>query len=50
MLFALGRILFAAGYRRGAPGRALGFALTFYGTAALAAITVIAQVLRILGL
>ena len=28
--FAIGRLLFFAGYRRGAPSRALGFALTFY--------------------
>jgi len=28
--FALGRLLFFVGYHRGAPGRALGFALTFY--------------------
>jgi uncharacterized membrane protein YecN with MAPEG domain len=29
-LFAVGRLLFWAGYKRGATGRALGFALTFY--------------------
>ncbi|VWX51371.1 MAPEG family protein [Novosphingobium sp. 9U] len=29
-LFCLGRLLFWAGYSRGAHGRALGFALTFY--------------------
>lgn len=29
-LFATGRLLFWIGYRRGARGRALGFALTFY--------------------
>lgn len=50
VLFAIGRLLFALGYRRGAPGRALGFALTFYGTVALAAITLVAQVLRIFGI
>jgi hypothetical protein len=32
MLFALGRALFCRGYARGAPGRALGFGLTFYPT------------------
>lgn len=31
-LFALGRLLFWVGYRRGAKGRAFGFALTFYPT------------------
>jgi hypothetical protein len=30
MLFVIGRALFWRGYTRGAPGRALGFALTFY--------------------
>ncbi|WP_333573092.1 MAPEG family protein [Sphingomonas sp.] len=29
-LFALGRLLFWRGYKRGASGRAFGFALTFY--------------------
>jgi uncharacterized membrane protein YecN with MAPEG domain len=29
-LFAIGRLLFWIGYRRGAKGRALGFGLTFY--------------------
>lgn len=31
-LFVIGRVLFTVGYARGAPGRALGFALTFYPT------------------
>ncbi len=30
VLFVVGRILFMAGYERGAPARALGFAMTFY--------------------
>lgn len=30
ILFVAGRILFALGYARGAPARALGFGLTFY--------------------
>lgn len=35
MLFFLGRALFWRGYARGAPARALGFALTFYPTVAM---------------
>lgn len=31
-MFVTGRVLFFWGYGRGAPGRALGFALTFYPT------------------
>jgi hypothetical protein len=31
-LFIIGRVLFFWGYARGAPGRALGFTLTFYPT------------------
>lgn len=34
-LFLIGRALFAVGYARGAPARALGFGLTFYPTAGL---------------
>ena len=33
--FSIGRLLFFAGYSRGAPFRALGFTLTFYPTVAL---------------
>ena len=47
VLFVLGRLLFALGYRRGAPSRALGFALTFYSTVALALITLVGLILRI---
>jgi hypothetical protein len=50
VLFVIGRVLFAAGYRRGAAGRALGFALTFYATVALALIAAVAAILRILDL
>ncbi len=50
LLFVLGRALFATGYRRGAPGRALGFALTFYSTAALAALALAAALARLIGL
>lgn len=35
VLFVLGRLSFFRGYRRGAPARALGFAMTFYPSAVL---------------
>ena len=35
LLFALGRVLFVAGYASGAAARAFGFALTFYPTVTL---------------
>jgi MAPEG family len=35
LYFAAGRLLFFAGYARGAPWRALGFTLTFYPTVGL---------------
>ncbi|TEW54144.1 MAPEG family protein [Psychromonas sp. RZ22] len=35
LLFAIGRVFFFKGYHLGAPGRALGFALTFYSTVML---------------
>ena len=34
-LFFLGRVLFFAGYEKGAPGRALGFTLSFYPSAVM---------------
>lgn len=37
VLFIAGRVLFARGYRKGAAGRAMGFGLTMYSTAALLA-------------
>lgn len=50
MLFVAGRVLFARGYARGAPGRATGFGLTAYATfgmlAAVAAVMVIRLVIR----
>jgi hypothetical protein len=45
-LFLIGRILFIAGYAKGAGHRALGFALTFYPTVAAYAIFVVAFVMR----
>lgn len=35
IMFAIGRLLFFAGYSRGAPWRALGFTMTFYPTVGL---------------
>ncbi len=35
LLFVVGRVLFARGYSRGAPGRAMGFGMTMYPTAAM---------------
>jgi hypothetical protein len=45
-LFLLGRALFIFGYRKGAGGRALGFALTFHSTVAAYAIFVVAFVIQ----
>ncbi|MEQ8344989.1 MAG: MAPEG family protein [Sneathiellaceae bacterium] len=50
ILFAIGRALFAFGYRRGAPARDFGFALTFYPTAILTLVAVVSLVLNLLGL
>lgn len=40
ILFFIGRVMFWRGYARGAPARALGFALTFYPTIALLVVAV----------
>lgn len=42
--FVVGRIAFARGYMRGAPARALGFALTFYPTVIMTAVVVVGWV------
>lgn len=44
MLFAIGRLLFWAGYARGAAARAFGFALTFYPSVAGLLIVIFAAV------
>ena len=46
VLFLVGRICFALGYRGGAPARAFGFALTFYPTVLL---TLVAAVMLMVG-
>jgi len=46
-LFLIGRILFIAGYAKGAGGRAFGFALTFYPTVAAYAIFVVSLLARL---
>ena len=43
-LFLLGRVLFARGYRGGAPSRALGFALTFYPSMLMLVILVVTTI------
>ena len=49
LLFVIGRILFAAGYARGAGGRAMGFGLTAYPTFALLVVSAIILILRATG-
>jgi len=46
ILFISGRILFVRGYRKGAPYRALGFALTFYPSVVMLLIVVISTVTK----
>ena len=48
LLFVTGRIFFALGYERGAPGRAMGFGLTMYPTAVMLATAAGALLLRML--
>jgi hypothetical protein len=50
LLFFCGRLLFFLGYRRGAAGRAFGFALTFYPTVVLLAGTISYAVLAAAGI
>jgi len=48
VLFVAGRVLFARGYARGAPGRATGFGLTAYPTFGMLAAVAVALVFRLL--
>ena len=48
LLFVAGRLLFARGYTRGAPGRALGFGLTAYPTFGMLATVAVVLSLRLL--
>jgi hypothetical protein len=48
LLFVTGRVLFASGYTRGAPGRALGFGLTAYPTFGMLATVAVVLSLRLL--
>lgn len=48
LYFAVGRLLFFAGYGRGAPFRALGFTLTFYPTIGLYILVLPPAVARLL--
>ena len=45
--FVIGRVLFFVGYRKGAPSRALGFALTFYPSVGMLVCIFVTQVWRI---
>jgi hypothetical protein len=48
LLFVAGRVLFARGYKRGAPGRALGFGLTAYPTFGMLATLAVVLSFRLL--
>ena len=48
LLFVTGRILFARGYQRGAPGRATGFGLTAYPTFGMLATVAVALLFRLI--
>ena len=48
LLFVAGRILFARGYERGAPGRAIGFGLTAYPTFGMLVTVAVALLLRLI--
>ena len=43
-VFLIGRLIFAAGYAKGAGGRAFGFGLTFYPSVALALLTAVTTI------
>jgi len=47
LLFLLGRVFFIFGYRKGAGGRAFGFALTFYPTVAAYLILIVAFIAQL---
>ena len=48
LLFVAGRVLFARGYSRGAPGRAMGFGLTMYPNAGMLATGVVVLSIRLI--
>jgi hypothetical protein len=48
LLFVAGHVLFARGYKRGAPGRALGFGLTAYPAFGMLAALAMVLMLRLL--
>jgi MAPEG family len=47
LFFVTGRIFFAYGYTRGAPGRALGFGLTAYPTFGMLAVVAVVSLFRL---
>jgi uncharacterized membrane protein YecN with MAPEG domain len=46
-LFVCGRVLFARGYRGGAPSRAVGFALTFYPSVLMLILVIVTAVWKV---
>jgi uncharacterized membrane protein YecN with MAPEG domain len=46
-LFVCGRVLFARGYRAGAPSRAVGFALTFYPSVLMLILVIVTAVWKV---
>jgi uncharacterized membrane protein YecN with MAPEG domain len=46
-LFVCGRVLFARGYRGGAPSRAVGFAITFYPSVLMLTLVIVTAVWKI---
>lgn len=49
VMFLVGRVAFFTGYINGAPGRAFGFALTFYPTLLLIVMLIVLGIARIAG-
>ena len=47
-LFVCGRVLFARGYRGGAPSRAVGFAITFYPSVLMLILVIVTAVWKVL--
>jgi len=48
IMFLTGRLLFFAGYQKGAPGRALGFGLTFYPTVIMLVALILSGLIKLI--